>query len=58
MLLWGSAFIKVEIVFRKLVPRQRLAAWGFPALYFDLLTNEIEGKRETQTCKVVNLMTQ
>ena len=27
-----------------------IAMWCFPALYFDLLTNEIEGKHTKQTC--------
>ena len=27
---------------------------GFSALYFELLTNEIEGKHTTQTCQAVN----
>ena len=31
VLLWDSAFIKTEIVFRNFVPRQLLATWGFPA---------------------------
>ena len=57
-LLWDSAFIKTEIVFRNFVPRQLLATWGFPTLYFGLLTNEIEGKHETQTCQGVNLLRQ
>ena len=31
---------------------------GFPTLYFDLLTNEIEGKHATQTCQAVNSLRQ
>ena len=57
-LLWDSAFIKMEIVFRNFVPRQLLATWSFLALYFDLLTNEIEGKHAAQTCQAVNLRKQ
>ena len=48
-LLWDSVFIKTEIVFRNFTPGQLLAKWGFPDLYFDLLTNKIEGKRTTKT---------
>ena len=29
----GSAFIKMEIVFRNVVPWRLLVTWGFPALY-------------------------
>ena len=28
--IWHSAFIKTQIVFRTFVPRQLLATWGFP----------------------------
>ena len=53
--LWESAFIKTEIVF---IPRRLLATWSFPDLYFDLLTNEIEGTDATQTCQAVNSLRQ
>ena len=33
--------------FRDFVAKRLLARWGFPALYFNLLTNEIEGKHAT-----------
>ena len=49
-LLWNSAFIKTEITF---IPRQLLATFGFPNFYFDLLTNEIEGKHATQIWQAV-----
>ena len=35
MLLWDSAFIKTEIVFRNFVPRRLFAKCGFHPLYFD-----------------------
>ena len=41
-LLWDSAFINTGIVY---------TTWGSPALYFELLTNQIEGKQVTQTCQ-------
>ena len=44
----GSAFIKMEMVFRNFVPRRLLVTLGFPALYFGLLTDA------TQTCQPVN----
>ena len=31
---------------------------AFPTLYFDMLTNEIEGKDAKQTCQAVNLLRQ
>ena len=37
-------FMWQEIAFRNVVPRRLLAMWGFFTLYFDLVTNEIEGK--------------
>ena len=42
--------------FRNFVPRRLLATWGFPALYFDLLTNEIEGQfvKTVNTVHLVN----
>ena len=43
-LLWDSSFIKTGIVFRNSIPRQLLSNWDFHTVYFDLLTNEIEGK--------------
>ena len=43
----------MDILFRKFVPRGLLDMWGFPALYFGLLTKEIEGKHTTQTCHTV-----
>ena len=58
VLLWDSAFIKTEIVCRNFVPRWFLATWGFPFLYFDLLTNEIEGKHTAQTCQTINSLRQ
>ena len=58
MLLWDCSFIKTEVVFRNFVPRQLLATWSFPALYFDLLNNEIEAKHVTQTCQAVNSLRQ
>ena len=57
-LLWDSAFIRTEDVFRNFVPRQFLATWDFPALYFGLLIYEIEGKHETQTSQTVNSLRQ
>ena len=54
MLLWDSSFIKTEIVFRNFVLRQLLATLGFPTLYFDLFTIEIEGKNVTKTWQAVN----
>ena len=54
----GQCFIKMETVFINFVPRRLLATWGFPALYFHLLTNEIEGKQATQTCQAVNSLRQ
>ena len=44
--------------FRDFVPKRLLATWGFPALYFNLLTNEIEGKHATETCEIVNSLRQ
>ena len=44
----GSAFIKTEIVYRNFVPRRLLVIWGFPALYFGLLTDA------KQTCQAVH----
>ena len=44
----GSAFIKTEIVYRNFVPRRLLVTWGFPALYFGLLTDA------KQTCQAVH----
>ena len=38
------------------MPRGLLATWGFSALYFDLLTNEIEDKQETQYFQAVNTL--
>ena len=46
----------MDIVFRNFVPRRLLTMWGFAALSFDLLTNDIEGKHATQTFNVVNLL--
>ena len=43
-LLWDRTFIKTEIIFRNFIPRRLLPTWGFLALYFDMVTNEIEGK--------------
>ena len=48
----GSAFIKMEIVFRNVVPWRLLVTWGFPALYLALLTDA------TQTCQAVNSLGQ
>ena len=50
-LLWDSAFINTGIAYRNFVPRQVFTTWGSPALYFELLTNKIEGKQVTQTCQ-------
>ena len=44
----GSAFIKTEILYRNFVPRRLLVIWGFPALYFGLLTDA------KQTCQAVH----
>ena len=44
--LWDSAFIRTKTVFRNFVPRELFDTWGFPALYFGLLTNEIEAKKK------------
>ena len=46
--LWDSAFIRTKTVFRNFVPRELFDTWGFPALYFGLLTNEIEVKKKKQ----------
>ena len=53
-----AAFIRTKIVSRNFVPRQLLATWGFPALYFGLLANEIEDNYTTQTCQAVNSLRQ
>ena len=50
--------MKSKIIFRNLVPRLLLAMCGFPALYFDLVTNEIESKHVTQICQAVNSLRQ
>ena len=54
----GYAFIKTEIVFRNFVPTRPLATLGFPTLYFNLLTNEIEDEHAKHTCQAVNLLRQ
>ena len=54
----GYAFIKTEIVFRNFVPTRPLATLGFPTLYFNLLTNEIEGEHAKHTCQAVNSLRQ
>ena len=46
--LWDSAFIRTKTVFRNFVPRQLFDTWGFPALYFGLLTNEVEAKKKSR----------
>ena len=51
-LLWDSAFIKTEILFRNLVPTQPLVTWRFSTLYFGLLSDA------TQTCQTVNSLRQ
>ena len=48
----GSAFIKMEIVFRNFILQRLLVTWGFPTLYYGLLTDA------TQTCQAVNLLRQ
>ena len=53
MLLWDNAFFKTEIAFKKFVPRQLLATWGFSTLYFDLLINKTECENATQTCQAL-----
>ena len=53
-LLWDIAFIKTETVFRNFLLKPLLAEWGFPAVYFDLLTNKIENKHAMQTCQAIN----
>ena len=50
MHLTDSTFIETEIVFRNFAPSQLLPTLGFPAVYFDLLTNENKGNNATQTC--------
>ena len=54
----GQCFHQNGNCFRNLVPRPPHAAWGFPTLYFDLLTYEIKGKEATQTCQGVNSLRQ
>ena len=51
-LLWDSAFIQTEIVFRNFISRQLLVTWDFPALYFGLPTDT------TQTYQAVNSLRQ
>ena len=48
----GKVFIKTEIVFRNFILQRLLVTWGFPALYYGLLTNA------TQACQAVNLLRQ
>ena len=48
----GGAFIKTETVFRNFIPKRLLVTWGFPALYFGLLTDA------TQICQAVNPLRQ
>ena len=57
-LLWGSAFIKIESIFRNFVHWQLFGAWDFPALYLHFLTNEIEDKHATPTFQGANSLRQ
>ena len=44
---------KTEIAFRNFLPRQLLALWDFPSLYFDLLIDKFESEHATQTCQAL-----
>ena len=50
----GQCFHQNGNCFRDFVLKRLLVKWGFPALYFNLLTNEIEDKHATQIFQAVN----